>query len=158
MIHLKTILGIIAVILGVTATIVAIKQNNGGIDWVQVEVDKEPAPEPSNLKEVGVALLKDKVGIKEPETEKVGQFAVSNPLVLSISSGAILFAFVGVFTKRPLASKRGGLLQKVAGLFALNGIGMSLGLFALLWNFVLLALILALVLIALSALMGSIPS
>lgn len=118
----------------------AFSLNAGGILYQQESI---------TLKEKGISILKEKVGIQE---EKSRNLKIENATVFSFSLIAILSATLGLFTKSKGAS---GDPSGILSYFHLNGAGLALGLTGLLWSYILIALLAAVLIVVIGAIAAS---
>ena len=148
----KTTIGIIALIYGVNGLGLAVSSSNGGFvyDSSTPELKKE------SLKEKGVDLLKEKfLGKKKAVVvpQKPPGFVVSNVYVLTAGLIAVALGICSRFIRQ-----QGG-TKKQSGFhfhFDTAGAGLTLGLIALLWSYMIVAVIIGIVIFVLFSLLNGV--
>lgn len=136
----KSYLGVIGLVCGVVAMIIAFSFNAGGLLY---------EAEALSLKEKGLEMVKDKLGMG---TEKVGrELKIDHVGVFVLSVIAVVASLVGLFIKTSKSGKGDSWL----GYFNINGAGLCFGVVALFWSYVLIAILIAVVLFVFSTFLSS---
>ena len=139
----KTIIGIIALISGIIALILAVSSGDGAISYEAEKV---------SLTERGVGFLKEKILGDDPEPVRKGRrLAVENVGALALGLIAVISGVIAIFIRAPRGSgERRGLQVR----FDAGSAGLALGLGALLWSYILIAVVVGVILFILSGLMS----
>ena len=144
----KSTIGIIAFICGIVALGLAISSSSGGF----VYDSSKPVPENLSMKEKGVGFLKEKfLGEKKevvPPPQPKG-LVVSNIFVLTTGLIAVLLGVSSKFIRQPRTSKKQDGFQFY---FDTAGAGLTLGLIALLWSYMIIAVVIGVVIFVLYSL------
>jgi hypothetical protein len=146
----KATIGIIALICGIIGLGLAVSSNNGGFiyDSSTPELKKE------SLREKGVSLLKQRFLGKEKEIvvlQKPRGFMVENVFVLTAGLISVVLGICSRFIRQQGGS------EKQSGLhfhFDTAGAGLTLGLIALLWSYMIIAVIIGIVIFVLFSLLN----
>jgi len=146
----KTTIGIIALICGVIGLGLAVSTSSGGF----VYDSSTPEPKKESLREKGADLLKEKFLGKKKEVvapQKPKGFMVNNIYVLSASLIAVVLGICSRFIRQQASNK------KQSGFhfyFDTAGAGLTLGLIALLWSYMIVAVIIGIVIFVLFSMLN----
>ncbi len=146
----KTTIGIIALICGIIGLGLAVSTSSGGF----VYDSTVPQQKKESLKEKGVDLLKEKFLGKKKEVvapQKPKGFMVDNVYILIAGLIAVVLGICSRFIRQ-----QGG-TKKQSGFhfhFDTAGAGLTLGLIALLWSYMIVAVIIGVVIFVLYSLLN----
>lgn len=146
----KTTIGIIALICGIIGLGLAVTTSSGGFTYDS----STPEPKKESFKEKGVDLLKEKFLGKKKEVvapQKPKGFMVSNIYVLTAGLIALVLGICSRFIRQQAGTK------KQSGFhfhFDTAGAGLTLGLIALLWSYMIVAVIIGIVIFVIYSLLN----
>jgi len=149
----KNTIGIIALICGVIGLAIAVSSSNGGFIYDSTL----PEQKQESLKEKGVGLLKEKFLGKEKEPvipQKPPGFVVSNVYVLITGLIAVILGICSKFIRQQKSTKK----QRTFSFdlhFDTAGAGLTLGLIALLWSYMVIAVIIGVIIFVLFTMLNS---
>ena len=142
---LKKKISLVALIADIIAVIIAISTSSGGVIYEEEKI---------TLTEKGKGYLKEKIFGKEKQVvENKSGLKVDNFSVLFFGLISVIIGILSLFIREPGERDR----KKHSGFhidFNFSGAALAIGLSALLWNYILMAIVLAIVLYLFSSFMS----
>ena len=144
MLTLKKKISLAALMISLIAFVMAISTSRGGVIYQEEKL---------SLTEKGKGFLKEKIFGKDKQViEDKSGVKIDHTGVFSLSLVAVIIGILTIFIKDPKVRKERSGLQLD---FNITGAALALGFTALLWNYILIAIIIAIVLYIFSSLASS---